>query len=162
MASSKNYQLCYGDFVAKNNGELTERIRVALKNYYGTSVVKRVSVHSGIPEARVRNVFYRRLGLKGFDLAVLLLCYDFLRAPLGLARIPEEILNSGNKKREERRKNLLDIIANNPGLSARDLSGVLGIGVKAAEYRLSCLKKSGMLARKGANKNGKWVVIGKY
>ena len=90
---------------------------------------------------------------------MLLLHYDFIRDSVGLARIDCDFHGCGNKLREKNAENLLPILKNNPNLTFDDLSRLLGITNRSAEYQIRKLVKMKLLRRKGARKIGKWIVL---
>jgi len=49
----------------------------------------------------------------------------------------------------------------NPNISARDLSDIIGISQRKIEENISKLKKKGLLKRIGSPKGGHWEVIDK-
>ena len=49
----------------------------------------------------------------------------------------------------------------NPNISARDLSDIIGISQRKIEENISKLKKKGLLKRIGSPKGGYWEVIKK-
>ena len=49
----------------------------------------------------------------------------------------------------------------NPNISARDLSDIIGISQRKIEENISKLKKKGVLKRIGSPKGGHWEVIDK-
>lgn len=58
-----------------------------------------------------------------------------------------------------RRKEILEIIKNNPGISKSGLSKELGISTTAVSNNISFLRSNGYLERIGNTKGGRWKLI---
>jgi len=63
-----------------------------------------------------------------------------------------------NAKLTERRKTILSEMRNNPNITARELTAILGISLTAIENNIAYLKKNGYVERVGSRKNGYWKV----
>ena len=61
-------------------------------------------------------------------------------------------------KLSARERDLLDLLLNDGTLSAAKIAETYSISVRQAERLLASLKRKGVLARKGADKNGVWIV----
>lgn len=156
---NKIYSFWYQNTAVRDNKELSDMVRMSLKNYYRTSIIKRICADSAMSEKTARAFFYRKTELSGFDMMMLVYRYDFLRDSVGLARLESEFYGSGNKLREKPSKNLLLILKNNPHLNYNDLAGLLNISSRSVEYQLNKLVEMNLIRRIGAKKNGKWVVL---
>lgn len=159
ITTNNIYSFWYQNAVVRDNKELSDMVRKSLKNYYKTSIIKRICADCAMPETTARGFFYRKTELSAFDMTMLIFRYDFLRNSIGLARLNSEFYGSGNKLREEPSKNLLLILKNNPHLNFNDLAGLLNISSRSVEYQLNKLVDMNLIRRTGAKKNGKWVVL---
>ena len=56
------------------------------------------------------------------------------------------------------RASILSMLIEDPGLTTRDLSRMLGVSQKSVERRISDLKRENILARSGSTRRGQWVV----
>jgi len=63
-----------------------------------------------------------------------------------------------NAELTERRKTILSEMRNNPNITARELTAILGISLTAIENNIAYLKKNGYVERVGSRKNGYWKV----
>lgn len=54
---------------------------------------------------------------------------------------------------------LLDLLENNPSLTRKEMSEILGISENTIKWHLSKLKQQGIVERKEGRKNGYWVVV---
>ncbi len=54
---------------------------------------------------------------------------------------------------------ILDMLLNNPHLSAKELSGTLNIPFRSVQRYVSNLREKGFIKRIGANKNGYWEIL---
>jgi hypothetical protein len=145
--------------IVRGNKEWADIVRASLKNYYKTSIIKRVCADIAMPEKTARSFFYKKTQLGPFDMMILVLRYGFLRESVGLAQLHNDFYDSGKKLREETGKNLILILKNNPRLTFNDLAGLLGISDRSVEYEIGKLVKMKLLRREGARKNGKWSVL---
>jgi ATP-dependent DNA helicase RecG len=71
-------------------------------------------------------------------------------------------INSGIKNGiNETRQKIIDLMQNNPKISAREIAEQLGFEVKNIESHIRALRKAGHIEREGARKTGRWIVIKK-
>ena len=54
---------------------------------------------------------------------------------------------------------IIRLLQENPSLSVRVLAEKIGISARVTERHISKLKSEEILTRKGATKNGQWVVV---
>lgn len=59
---------------------------------------------------------------------------------------------------DEETQKIIEIIMQNPNVTIKNMSGVVGISVKRVRNILDELRASGYVSREGAQKNGKWVI----
>lgn len=57
------------------------------------------------------------------------------------------------------KRSIIDIITNNPQISAKAMASILNISPRQCERLISDLKSSGCLKREGSNKTGHWVIL---
>jgi ATP-dependent DNA helicase RecG len=57
---------------------------------------------------------------------------------------------------------ILDLIRDNPNISAKTLAQVIGITPRNVENNISDMKKAGFLYREGAAKGGSWKIVATY
>jgi hypothetical protein len=138
---------------------LSALVRNSLKNYYKTSVIKRLCADSAIPEKTARGWFYRKTQLKAFDMMMLLFRYDFIRDSVGLARLDNDFYGCGDKLREKTSENIIVILKNNSDFTIQRLADTLQISYRSAEYQVGKLVKMNLIKRVGSRKNGKWIVL---
>lgn len=65
----------------------------------------------------------------------------------------------GEKTREKTREKILRAIGDNPLVTTRDLSKMLGLSQKGIEWNIGRLKADGKLTRVGPDKGGRWEVL---
>jgi predicted HTH transcriptional regulator len=63
--------------------------------------------------------------------------------------------NFGVNATEQR---ILELVLENPQIKTQEIAEVLGFTKRNVEYAIRSLKKTGLIERIGANKNGHWVV----
>ncbi|MDR1553579.1 MAG: winged helix-turn-helix transcriptional regulator, partial [Prevotellaceae bacterium] len=56
---------------------------------------------------------------------------------------------------------IIENITNNPFVTSKELSQIIGITSDNILVNISKLKKQGIIRREGADKGGKWVIIDK-
>lgn len=66
---------------------------------------------------------------------------------------------SSEKSREKSSEKILDLVRQNPAVSAREIAEALGLTSRAVEKQLGKLKKEGRLKRIGPDKGGRWEVV---
>ena len=76
-------------------------------------------------------------------------------------RVGEKVGDRVGEKLTENQKKIIENILHTPKISARELSGIVGISQRKIEQNISRLKNSGLLNRVGSAKGGYWEVIGK-
>lgn len=59
----------------------------------------------------------------------------------------------------ENRSQILKLMGNNPFITAKDLSELVGISVRKIESNISYLRQAGLIKRVGPAKGGRWEVI---
>lgn len=84
--------------------------------------------------------------------------YEFIQDFLGFRKVVLNNRLTGKKNREEIRKKILDLLANNPKMTMNELALALEITPKSVEWRLYQLVKEKKIERTGATKNGLWLV----
>ncbi len=144
--------------VFSDNAELSSVLKEHLREYYKHNVIKKVACVLDMNLYTVRNWFNRDTGLKAIDLLKLLDNYDFIRNLLGFKKVVINNRITGKKNRTEVRKKLLQMLADNPNLTIKELALALEITPKSAEWRIYQLVKERRILRVGATKNGQWLV----
>jgi len=76
-------------------------------------------------------------------------------------RLGEKVGDRVGEKLTENQKKIIENILHAPKISARELSGIIGISQRKIEQNISRIKNSGLLKRIGSAKGGYWEVIGK-
>jgi ATP-dependent DNA helicase RecG len=66
---------------------------------------------------------------------------------------------SSEKSREKSSEKILNLVRQNPAVSAREIAEALGLTSRAVEKQLGKLKKEGRLKRIGPDKGGHWEVV---
>jgi len=62
-------------------------------------------------------------------------------------------------KGDDKEKEILDIIENNPSLSVEQISGLVNLSIDGVRYHVKNLKKKERIKRKGHGKGGSWEVL---
>jgi ATP-dependent DNA helicase RecG len=70
-----------------------------------------------------------------------------------------EKLDGSEKSSEIGSEKICRTMKDNPRISARELSVMLGISSRAVEKRLAQLKEAGVIKRVGSAKGGHWEVV---
>src|SRR4030042_5706004 len=68
----------------------------------------------------------------------------------------EKVGDRVGEKLTENQKKIIENILHTPKISARELSGIVGISQRKIEQNISRLKNSGLLKRVGSAKGGYW------
>jgi ATP-dependent DNA helicase RecG len=58
----------------------------------------------------------------------------------------------------ERQCKILDLIKENPNISAAQMSVMMSVIKRTIERELSILRKKGLIAREGSPRTGRWIV----
>lgn len=69
------------------------------------------------------------------------------------------ISGANREELDDKEKMILDMLLNNPHLSAKELSGTLNIPFRSVQRYVSNLREKGFIKRIGANKNGYWEIL---
>ena len=64
-------------------------------------------------------------------------------------------------KLAERQRKMLDLIKENPRMSANEMSEVLSVTQRTIERDLAAMQKQGIIIREGNVKSGRWVILQK-
>lgn len=64
-------------------------------------------------------------------------------------------------KLAERQRKMLDLIKENPRMSANEMSEVLSVTQRTIERDLAAMQKQGIIIREGNTSAGHWVIIQK-
>ena len=162
MSNIKKHQKWYKKelevIVFTNNEELSQALKNQLTEHYKRNVSKHVAHDLELNLYTVRNWFNKNTGLKAYDLLKLLDNYEFIQDFLGFRKVVLNNRLTGKKNREEIRKKILDLLANNPKMTMNELALALEITPKSVEWRLYQLVKEKKIERTGATKNGLWWV----
>ena len=62
-------------------------------------------------------------------------------------------------KLAERQRKMLDLIKENPRMSANEMSEVLSVTQRTIERDLAAMQKQGIIIREGNVKSGRWVIL---
>ena len=62
-------------------------------------------------------------------------------------------------KGEGKEREILNLIENNPSLSANQIAQMIGLSTVGVRYHLNNLKKKKLVKRKGHGKGGSWEVL---
>lgn len=144
--------------VFANNKELSDALLEQLREYYKHNVPKHIAHDLQINIWSVRNWFYKKSGLKAYDLLRLLDNYQCIRDLLGFSKVVMNDRLTGRKNRKKIRNKILDLLSNNPKMSMNELALALEITPKSVEWRLYQLVKEKKVERTGSDRNGMWVV----
>ena len=79
-----------------------------------------------------------------------------LTKPVGSS---EKVGETTQKSSEKSSEKILDIIAANPEISARQIAEMLGLSPRGVEKQVDKLKQQGRLQRVGPDKGGYWEVV---
>jgi len=76
---------------------------------------------------------------------------------------PDGGINGGLKRGingglNETQQKIIDLILDNPLITTQAIADVLSLTRRKVDYHISQLKKSGLVEREGAKKNGQWIV----
>lgn len=58
-----------------------------------------------------------------------------------------------------RRKAILDLIRNNPSISASEIAIILKVSARTIEQDFDWLKDRGIIVREGSRSDGRWIVV---
>lgn len=58
----------------------------------------------------------------------------------------------------ERQKFILSMIANDPSLTATEMSVSMSVSARTIERELSLMRKSGIIRREGRRNDGRWII----
>ena len=59
----------------------------------------------------------------------------------------------------ERQSKIIDLIKENPTISATQMSVIMSVIKRTVERELATLKKQGIIAREGSARTGRWIII---
>ena len=62
-------------------------------------------------------------------------------------------------KGEDKEKEILEIIENNPSLSVEQISSLVNLSIDGVRYHIKNLKKKERIKRKGHGKGGSWEIL---
>ena len=65
------------------------------------------------------------------------------------------------EKLTERQRKMLNLIKENPRMSANEMSEVLSVTQRTIERDLAAMQKQGIIIREGNVKSGRWVILQK-
>jgi predicted HTH transcriptional regulator len=76
---------------------------------------------------------------------------------------PDGRINGGLKRGlngglNETQQKIIDLILDNPLITTQAIADALSLTRRKVDYHISQLKKSGLVEREGAKKNGQWIV----
>jgi ATP-dependent DNA helicase RecG len=72
----------------------------------------------------------------------------------------EEVCTETARKPQETRELILTSLKSNPTISLRDMAEQTGIPYGGLRHHLEKMREEGLIRREGADKGGKWIVIG--
>lgn len=72
---------------------------------------------------------------------------------------PKVVLKSKKKSKGKSKEKILQIIANNPYVTTRELSEITGLSIAGIEKNMRQLKEKGLIRRIGPDKGGHWEVL---
>ena len=121
----------------------------------GIRKMREAMTAAGLPPPKIRQTTFFTITFKRPDLKDK---EGELKKRVGekLAYGSEKSSEIGSEKSSEK---IFDTIRNNPKISARELSIIMGITPRAVEKRIAQLKKAGILQRIGSAKSGYWEII---
>jgi predicted HTH transcriptional regulator len=74
-------------------------------------------------------------------------------------RVGEKVGEKVGGKLTVNQQKILDLIVENPRMTAKELSGEIGISQRKVETNMAKLKQMGILRRVGPDKGGRWEVV---
>lgn len=83
-----------------------------------------------------------------------------LETPITTLETPATTLETPPKPPESAKEVMLQMLRQQPRISAPDLAQATGLSIDGVKYHLNQLKRSGQLRRHGPTKGGHWEVIG--
>ncbi len=73
-------------------------------------------------------------------------------------RIPTQLVSTKTKSPADRQKNIVRMMAANPGITISAIASELGVSSRTVKNDISALTERGFIYRKGNNRGGEWVV----
>lgn len=67
--------------------------------------------------------------------------------------------NDALKSKEKSKEKILQIIANNPCVTTRELSELVGLSIAGIEKNMRQMKEKGLIRRIGPDRGGYWEVL---
>lgn len=67
--------------------------------------------------------------------------------------------NDALKNKEKSKEKILQIIANNPYVTTRELSELVGLSIAGIEKNMRQMKEKGLICRIGPDRGGYWEVL---
>lgn len=71
----------------------------------------------------------------------------------------DDTLKSKEKGKEKSKEKILQIIANNPYVTTKELSEIIGLSIAGIEKNMRQMKEKGLIRRIGPDKGGHWEVL---
>lgn len=85
---------------------------------------------------------------------------DYVLVTLGFSDVVvEDVVEDVVEKLSSRQLEILNMIKDNPNLSAVKISSILSINVRTIQRDLKRLKELGLISRVGADRGGKWNLL---
>ena len=89
---------------------------------------------------------------------------DYVLVTLGFSdvvveNVVEDVVEDVVEKLSSRQLEILNMIKDNPNLSAVKISSILSINVRTIQRDLKRLKELGLISRVGADRGGKWNLL---
>ena len=96
-------------------------------------------------------------------------CRSYFEGKKGFEKLGEKVVAGSEKgladrlveRLAESQKRILKLIKENPYISKKKLSEIIGISTTAIDKNITRLKKKGLLKRIGPDKGGYWEVVKK-
>ena len=63
------------------------------------------------------------------------------------------------KNLSDKEQTVIHMIRRDPSVTVAEIAISMGVSAKTAERTIKSLKEKGVLAREGAKKNGKWIIL---
>lgn len=77
------------------------------------------------------------------------------------SNVVSNVISLSQVQLTDRQRKMLDLIKENPRMSANEMSEVLSVTQRTIERDLAAMQKQGIIIREGNVKSGRWVILQK-
>ena len=155
MENLKNYRAASRRYRNRRIGEFLKELHLTEGRNTGFQKIIRALKANGSPMP-----IFETDDDRTYFLTTILIHPDFIASHDGMNDgINVELNDSVMKNLSDKEQTVVHLIRRNPSMTVAEIAAAMGVSAKTVERAIKSLKEKEIVAREGAKRNGKWIIL---